>query len=97
MKKKLSKTEKIKRLRKVKIQLKQATCSWEYYMCHIYHDIYNVDLGALFLDIPELFKFRPKGTSKHIAWVWVEYNTFEDAKQSKINAIDKAIKLIQSK
>lgn len=97
---KLTKEEKVKRLEAIKIGLEKANSSWDYYMCHIYDGIYNDGHSSkrLFLDIPELYEFRPKGLNLHYsAWCFREANSFEERKKCKIEAIDKAIKLIQSK
>jgi len=92
--KKLSKTEKIKRLRWIKKELKNG----DKFMCHLYWRFGN----NLFKEIPELYKFKPqtKGFKnafidygKHTAWVWEKGETAI----KKLQAIDKAIKLIKSK
>jgi len=95
--KKLSKTEKIKRLRLIKSGLKNGDC---WYMCHFYdrkfHDISSGYVDKLFKEIPELWRFRPKHKllENGDAW-WFEGETKQ--RLQKIIAIDKAIKLIQSK
>jgi hypothetical protein len=94
MEKKLSKTEKIKRLRAIKKWLK--TIHWgQDFMCHFYEDNYKTEL---FIDIPELWKFRPKNELvKTIKDAWIFGDALELSPTHKQQAIDKAIKLIQSK
>lgn len=99
MEKKLSKTEKIKRLMSIKNCLKGNDC----FMCHIYE---NLGFGDLFKDIPELLRFKPKTHECNYnseAWVYTkERNDCSNENmptyiKRKKQAIDKAIKLIQSK
>ena len=99
MKKKLSKTEKIKRLRKIKSWLKERKKSDYSFMCNFYDNNY---FGSLFKDIPELYKYRPKeimilkGLTTE-AWTFSHLKDYKTDSEHKITRIDKAIKLIQSK
>ena len=94
MKKKLSKTEKIKRLRAIKKALNEHR-----FMCNSYTSI-GFDGDLLFTDIPELLKQKPKHCDKTKNY-WTDPETFMclDKEFIKLREgyINKAIKLIQSK
>jgi len=94
--KKLSKTEKIKRLREIIKHLPD-----ELFMCNSYQKAgYNVD--SLFDEIPELLNFQPKPEGYEEVNHWVYGDGFISCSDKKfvslrIKSINEAIKLIQSK
>lgn len=86
----LTNKEKIIRLKKI-IDIIETDNYCLKFMCNIYYNEYG-DAKKLFIDIPEILKYKPKKTDMGDAW----FDIYESDMVKRIKILKKTIKDIQN-